>query len=279
MGSGDEAHATGGPADRDWPHGYGEASWWPLVVVVGTVGLYAGVGFAVLAAREEPLVGQTVTAVVLAGGLLAFLGGLAGWTYQGFVSAYWRRVWDDVTARFRWGTALFVCAEVATFAAGFAYYGYIRAGAWPPGRIPHLLTSLVAVNTVLLVASSGTLHVAHVALRAGRRDRFVRALGVTVLLGLAFLIGQAYEYYAFVVVEGFGLAEGAFASAFYGLTGLHGLHVGLGVTMLSVVLLRARRGQYGPDRHASVTAAATYWHFVDGVWLLLVGVLYVGATV
>ena len=281
MGDPGDGHASGGhgPADPDWPHGYGEATWWPIVVVAGVVGIYAGVGLVVLAGLETPLVGPVVGPLVLAGGLVTFLGGVAGWTYQGFVSGYRLRRWTDVTDRFRWGAVLFVCAEVATFGAAFAYYGFVRAGPWPPGHLPDLLSSLVAANTALLVASSGTLHVAHEALLDGRRRRFVGLLGATVLLGLVFLIGQAYEYYEFLVVEGFTPTGGAYASAFYGLTGLHGLHVAFGVTMLAVVLARARYGQYDADRHASVTTATLYWHFVDAVWLLLVAVVYVGAAV
>lgn len=270
---------TGGPADVDWPRGYGEATWWPVVVAAGAVGLYAGVGLLVLAHFDEPVVGRGIGLVAFVGGALVFVGGLAGWTYHGFAARWARREWPDVRDRFRWGTALFLCAEAATFGAGFAYYGFVRAGQWPPGHLPHLLSSLVAVNTGLLVASSVTLHLAHGALTSGRRRRFLGLLGTTLVLGLVFLAGQAYEYYQFVVVEDFVLADGAFASAFYGLTGLHGLHVGLGATMLAVVLLRALRGQFSADRHAAVRTATAYWHFVDAVWLVLVATLYVGAAV
>ena len=82
-----------------------------------------------------------------------------------------------------------------------------------------------------------------------------------------------------LVVEGFGLQTGVFGSAFYGLTGLHGFHVFLGVVMLAVVFGRALRGAYGPGRDTSVATASLYWHFVDAVWLLLVTLLYVGAVV
>jgi cytochrome c oxidase subunit 3 len=102
---------------------------------------------------------------------------------------------------------------------------------------------------------------------------------VTLLLGVVFVGGQVLEYYEFIVNEGFTLTDGVFASAFYGLTGLHGLHVSLGAVMIGIVFIRSMRGQYSADRHVSVTTASMYWHFVDAVWILLVVVLYVGAVV
>jgi cytochrome c oxidase subunit 3 len=173
---------------------------------------------------------------------------------------------------------LFLLSDVATFSAGFVYYAFVRVGAWPPEHLPPLLGSLVAANTLLLLASSVTLHYGHAALESGDRRRFVGLLAVTVALGVVFVAGQALEYYEFVAGEGFTLSSGAFASAFYGLTGLHGLHVCLGVVLLAIVLARALRGEYSAERDASVRTASLYWHFVDAVWVFLVAVLYVGAT-
>jgi cytochrome c oxidase subunit 3 len=173
----------------------------------------------------------------------------------------------------------FLVSDVATFLAGFVYYGFVRVGAWPPTDLPPLLGSLVLVNTLLLVASSFTLHYGHIALEAGRRRAFLGGLGATTLLGAVFVVGQALEYYEFLVEADFTLASGAFASAFYGLTGLHGLHVSLGVVLLAITLGRALRGQYTSDRDTAVRTVSLYWHFVDVVWLVLVAVLYVGAVV
>lgn len=278
----DESHGGGhdhAPVSADWPRGYGESTWWPIVVVAGVAGIYGGAGLLLLANRPDPFVGPALGALALLGGLGVFLGGLLGWNYHGFVSRHRLGLGPGAEGRFRWGVALFIVAEVMTFGSGFAYYAFVRVGPWPPGPLPHLLSSLVAVNTLLLVTSSVTLHVAEGALRDGRRRRFLGLLGATVALGVVFLAGQAYEYYELIVHEGFTLAEGAFASAFFGLTGLHGLHVGLGIVMLSIVLVRAGRGQFSADRHAAVTTASAYWHFVDAVWLILVAVLYVGASV
>ncbi|PSP82240.1 heme-copper oxidase subunit III [Halobacteriales archaeon QS_1_68_17] len=283
MSLADDAEESGGhhlPAVEDWPRGFGEASWWPFVTAFGAAGIYAGAGLSVLGRGEDAVVGTALGPAVVAASVLVFLGGLYGWLYHGFVASFWEHGTDEHASQsLRLGMVLFLASEIATFGAGFAYYFFVRVGTWPPSELPHLLSSLVAANTLVLVASSVTLHLAHVGLRRGDRTRFLRLLGLTLLLGVVFVAGQAYEYYDFVVGEGLTLSGGVFESAFFGLTGLHGLHVSLGAVLLGIVLVRGLYGQYSADRHTSVSTASMYWHFVDAVWLFLVVVLYVGSTV
>jgi cytochrome c oxidase subunit 3 len=248
---------------------------WPFVAAIGAGALYAGLGLAVLATAA----GVVPTALAVAVALLGTVGlsvGLAGWVVEGFLG---ERVARGRRRIYWLATICFLGTDVATFAAGFVYYLFVRVGAWPPAQLPDLLGSLVLVNTTVLLASSATLHYAHHALGAGTQRRFRALLGVTVALGAVFLAGQIYEYYELLVVAGFGLQAGVFGSAFYGLTALHGFHVFLGVVMLAVVFGRALRGAYAPERDTSVTTVSLYWHFVDAVWLLLVTLLYVGAVV
>ena len=276
-----EAPADGGghhlPAVEDWPRGFGEASWWPFVTAVGAAGLYVGAALFVLAGPDSP-VPRLAGPATFVGSTLVLLLGLYGWVYHAFVADFWS---GEVGHRgtLRWGMLLFLGTEVATFGAGFVYYLFIRVGTWPPHELPHLVTSLVLANTAVLVLSSITLHYAHVALLRDRRRRFLRLLGLTLALGLLFLAGQAYEYWAFVVEEGLTLESGIYFSAFYGLTGLHGLHVTMGAVLLAILTVRALYGQYAADRHVSVSTVSMYWHFVDAVWIILVAVLYVGAAV
>jgi len=270
------------PAVEDWPRGFGEASWWPFVTAVGAAGIYIGLALFFLAQGEGSPVGELYGPAVAVVSVGAFLLGLYGWLYHAFVSKFWH---GDVEGHggktLRWGMILFLGTEVSTFGAGFIYYFFLRVGTWPPAgaELPHLVGSLVIINTALLVVSSFTLHFAHVALRKGRRNSFIGLLAVTFLLGAVFIGGQVYEYYEFIVNENYTLTEGAFASAFYGLTGLHGLHVTLGAVLLGILLVRSLLGQYSPERHVSVSTVSMYWHFVDVVWLFLVVVLYVGAEV
>ena len=277
MATTDVAGERGGP-DHDEEHGDGHEhrSRWPLVAAVGAASLYAGVGLWFVGLALVPAVLPVALGVAGAVGLVV---GLAGWAHEAFLADYWAGRPRGESGVYDGGMVLFLVSDVATFSAGFVYYAFVRVGTWPPSDLPPLLGSLVLANTLLLVASSFTLHYAHEALVAGRRRRFLGALGVTTLLGVVFLAGQAAEYAEFVAEEGFTLASGAYASAFYGLTGLHGLHVALGVVLLAIALWRALDGQFDAERDTAVRTASLYWHFVDVVWLVLVVALYVGAAV
>ncbi|AWB27596.1 cytochrome c oxidase subunit 3 [Halococcoides cellulosivorans] len=265
------------PAVRDLPRGYGEASWWPIIAAAGSAVLYLGIGLVILAGRDVGPgvpVGVGVTLI----GAAVFVAGLGGWLYHAFVADWTNKAVHGDGGHLRWGMLIFLLTDVATFGAVYTYYLFVRAGAWPPADLPGgLLGAILAVNTVLLITSSGTFHLAEKRLQAGDHRGFRVGMAATFLLGVVFLGGQALEY-SHLLDEGFALA-GIYGSAFYGLTGLHGLHVALGVLMIGLVLARALRGQFSAERHTGVTTVAYYWHFVDAVWLVLVATLYVGAVI
>jgi cytochrome c oxidase subunit 3 len=279
----EESHEDHGhhlPAVEDWPRGFGEASWWPFVTALGGAGVYVGVALLIMGQGSDPVVSPMAGMAVAVGSVGLFLVGIYGWLYHAFVVHFWDRgINHHSETKLQWGMTAFLGSELATFGAGFMYYFFIRAGTWPPQGLPPLTSSLVLANTALLVASSFTLHWAHVAIRNENRRNFILGLAVTLLLGLVFIGGQVLEYYEFIVHEGFSITSGIYASAFFGLTGLHGLHVSLGAVILGIVFVRALFGQYSAERHVSVSTASMYWHFVDVVWIFLVVVLYVGAEV
>jgi len=285
MSNADETddHSHHLPAVEDWPHGFGEASWWPFVTAISAAIIYAGAAMFILSRGSDPLVPMEYGLGAFALGVVGFIVGLYGWTYHAFIAAYWEE--SSSGTGLRLGMLAFLGSEIATFGAGFVYYFFIRSDVWTEATLPELVVSgdifgnLVIINTVLLLVSSVTLHYAHVALRNSNRRRFLGLLGITLLLGVVFLGGQVFEYYEFIVHEEFGLVGGAFNSAFYGLTGLHGLHVSLGAVLLGIVFVRSLVGQYTAENHTSVTTVSMYWHFVDVVWVFLVLVLYVGAIV
>ncbi|GAA0243958.1 heme-copper oxidase subunit III [Haladaptatus pallidirubidus] len=277
-----EEHGHHLPAVEDWPKGFGEASWWPFITAVGGAGFYIGAALFVLGHGGTNLVGPTIGPAVFIASTAVFLAGLYGWVYHAFVKHFWSRDSREAGVNaLRWGMIAFLGSEIATFSAGFVYFFFIRAGAWPPSgaELPPLLGSLVVINTALLVLSSITLHWAHVELRRNNRSRFLAGLAATLLLGAIFIGGQVYEYYEFIVHEHFTFTGGVFNSAFYGLTGLHGIHVTMGAVLIGIVFVRALYGQYSAERHLSVSTVSMYWHFVDVVWIFLVVVLYVGAEV
>ncbi len=285
----DDGHAHGGghehhlPAVEDWPKGFGEASWWPFIAALGGSGLYVGAALFVLGRGAEPILDPIIGIAVFVLSSLAFMAGLYGWLYHAFIVDFWEGEASGHGFPLKLTMLLFLATEVATFGGGFIYYFFIRADAWanlpPIVTEGNVLNTLVIANTLILIASSVTMHYAHHALLNENRKRFIRLLGATLALGLIFLAGQTYEYYEFIVHYGFGLTDGAYGSAFYGLTGLHGLHVALGAVLLGIVFVRALYGHYSAERHVSVSTVSMYWHFVDIVWVFLVIVLYAGAII
>ena len=107
-----------------------------------------------------------------------------------------------------------------------------------------------------------------------RRQRRLRIwLAATALFGLTFISGQVYEFTDFDR-EGMHLSTGTFGSTFYVLTGLHGVHVTVGIFMLLALLQRSIRGELGPEKAEAVEITGLYWHFVDIVWIVIFTVVY-----
>ena len=174
------------------------------------------------------------------------------------------------------GMLLFICSEVMFFSGLFAAYFTVRAtnSPWPPEGEHfnlHAEPWFAGGLTIVLILSSFTCQFAVWAIRRGDRTGFVRNMSFTVVLGIVFLIGQAYDYSTI----GFGLSDGTFGTTFYTLTGFHGAHVFGGVIMLSVILYRGLAGQFSSQHHDAVEAASLYWHFVDVVWIALFSTLYI----
>jgi cytochrome c oxidase subunit 3 len=130
-------------------------------------------------------------------------------------------------------------------------------------------------NTVILLSSSVTVHFAHTALKDQHRGKLVRWLGLTVVLGIVFLILQVQEYVHAYTELGLTLQSGIYGSTFFLLTGFHGFHVTLGTLILLIQLLRAYKGHFGSDDCFGFEAASWYWHFVDVVWVMLFLFVYV----
>ncbi|MFT7312669.1 MAG: cytochrome c oxidase subunit 3 [Paraglaciecola sp.] len=131
------------------------------------------------------------------------------------------------------------------------------------------------INTVILLTSSITCHIAHVALEEGKRGRLKLALGVTVLLGAVFMVLQVEEYIHAYQELNLTLASGIYGNTFFLLTGFHGLHVSLGAIILFIMLLRIFKGHFSPENHFAFQAASWYWHFVDVVWVMLFFFVYI----
>ncbi len=130
-------------------------------------------------------------------------------------------------------------------------------------------------NTVILLTSSVTVHFAHTAIKDQARSKLLMWLGVTVALGIVFLILQAEEYVHAYQELGLTLSSGIYGSTFFLLTGFHGFHVTLGTFILLIQFLRAFKGHFGAHDCFGFEAASWYWHFVDVVWVCLFFFVYV----
>jgi cytochrome c oxidase subunit III len=144
------------------------------------------------------------------------------------------------------GMIMFLGSEIMLFGSFFTIFFYLRFThhPWPPVGID-VPKKPTGINTAILISSSFTMHWALLAL-------------------------QVHEY----LHLGFTPSTNAYASGFFSLTGLHGFHVFVGATLLSIALLRAIRGHYSAGAHIGLEVTGLYWHFVDVVWIVLYTVVY-----
>src|SRR4051794_4193428 len=171
------------------------------------------------------------------------------------------------------GMLLFIISEVMVFGAFFTAYFFIRIvanDAWPAEGM-ELPKAVAGVNTAILVSSSFTMHWALEGAKRGNRFALQAGITTTFMLGATFLFIQINEY----VHVGFAPSESAQGSIFYGLTGLHGAHVFIGLTLLAMTMVRAFRGHFTPDEHRGVEVPGIYWHFVDIMWIVVFMTVYI----
>ncbi|MCB1676643.1 MAG: cytochrome c oxidase subunit 3 [Halioglobus sp.] len=166
------------------------------------------------------------------------------------------------------GAAAQPMANNGTFAGPQTSLAFAQAHAW--------WAWLPLWNTVVLLSSSFTCHVAHMGILDGDRKKFNLWLGVTVALGALFLCLQVIEYHEAYTQFGLTLNSGIYGSTFFMLTGFHGFHVFMGMTMLLIQLLRSVvGGQFTANDHFGFEASSWYWHFVDVVWVFLFLFVYI----
>ena len=209
-----------------------------------------------------------------------------------------------VDRSFRWGMVWFIFSEVMFFGAFFGALFYARVLSVPwlggvgHGQMTHLLLwpsfhaawpvyvnpnpadfkgpksimqawGIPAVNTLLLLSSGATITIAHWALLKSKRTLMLIAQTCTILLGIAFLCLQVYEYGLAYTEKGLKLNSGIYGTTFFMLTGFHGAHVTIGTIGLVVILYRMFRQDFNRRNHFGFEAMSWYWHFVDVVWLAL----------
>ncbi len=174
------------------------------------------------------------------------------------------------------GIYLFIASEIMLFGSFFTTLFFARVivpqETWPPPDY-ELPVFLALLNTIILVTSSFSMHWALQSIKRNHRAGLIAGLTLTLLLGSTFLLIQIREYTRL----GFSPADSAFASTFFGLTGLHGAHVFVGLNLLAYALIRSIRGHYGPKAHdhLGVEIPGIYWHFVDVMWIVVYVTVYI----
>ncbi|MCK8128418.1 cytochrome c oxidase subunit 3 [Pseudoalteromonas sp. 2CM39R] len=275
---------------------------WPIVGAVALFFIAVGAALTVMDMGKEGGSGVYLLYV----GIAVLLYMLFSWfknvieeSHQGLYSA-------QMVRSFRQGMSWFIFSEVMFFMAFFGalFYARMFSVPWLGGADNNAMTNevlwptfeavwpllntpggtstqamgwqgLPLINTLILLASSVTLHFAHVAMENNKRTPLKVFLGVTILLGVCFLGLQVEEYiYAYNDLN-LTLDAGIYGNTFFLLTGFHGMHVTLGTIILLIVFLRILKGHFTKNKHFAFQAAAWYWHFVDVVWLCLFVFVYV----
>lgn len=279
-----------------------EQSAWPIIGAIGLFLIAFGAGSYVSELNSQ----QGNGGIILLAGIAVIIFMIFGW-FRAVIAESMAGLYSKQMDRsFRQGMSWFIFSEVMFFAAFFGALFYARmiavpwlGGAsnnamtnevlwptfeavWPLVTTPDGTTTqamgwmgLPLYNTLILLTSSVTLHFAHVGLENNKRKALTVWLGLTIILGIAFLALQVEEYMHAYQEMGLTLDAGIYGNTFFLLTGFHGMHVTLGTVFLIVLFFRVLKGHFTPEKHFAFQAGAWYWHFVDVVWLCLFIFVYV----
>jgi cytochrome c oxidase subunit 3 len=208
-------------------------------------------------------------------GLVVILVATGGWLVGNVRERVHGSETPEVAAKFAmW---FFLGTEVVIFGALIARVVVI----WIQSPQLHLVLTkdtasllLVSLNTFILLVSSLCVVLGLSSIESGNQAGLVGWLSATAVLGLAFVVIQGFEFNKLASVDGLIFGSTQFASAFYILTGNHGLHVIIGVIWCLTVIVRAMRGGFTKEEHLGVEVFGLYWHFVDVVWILIFTLVY-----
>ena len=280
-------------------------SHWPLVGAVALFLVALGSGLTVQNMGTDAA-GGVFGKVTLILGFAVLLYMLAGWFSNVITESLSGLYSEQISRSFRQGMSWFIFSEIMFFGAFFGALFYARmisvpwlGGAgnnemthevlwpmfqsmWPLTTTPDGVTTqamswqgLPLKNTVILLLSSVTLHMAHISLEKNQRMALTVWLEITIVLAGFFLFFQAEEYIHAYQEMNLTLQSGVYGNTFFLLTGFHGLHVCLGTIFLIVLLGRVAKDHFTPKDHFAFQAGSWYWHFVDVVWLGLFIFVYV----
>lgn len=241
-------HESHAPAAEEH-HG----SFMPLWLTIGTTLFLLGLLYPALA-----IVGFLIMAASVVGWIREDVHELSGKPFATSSSEY------------LWGAIVLILSEVVIFGILFTFYFWSRAHT--PGFVPDAILHMdmvpIYVNTAILISSGVTVELAKHALKKDSVRGFQAWMGVTLLLGIAFVGGQVLEY-SHLIHEGITPTSSVYGTAFYTLTGVHGLHVVAGVIALGILFGLSFTGFIRKERLSGMEGAFLYWHFVDAIWVLV----------
>src|SRR5262245_57235253 len=184
-----------------------------------------------------------------------------------------QRPWN-LPYRGRVAMAALIIAEASIFTIFVvAYLFYI--GKSLSGPTPREVLETPIFFTICLLSSSLTIHFAGRFLERDRRGAFLGLWLLTIILGGLFLYGTGHEWHRLIYEHGLTISTNLFGTTYYSLVGLHAFHVTAGLVMLCIALMFGLAGRLGGDQFARVGVLSLYWHFVDGVWVVVFTVVYI----
>jgi cytochrome c oxidase subunit 3 len=177
-------------------------------------------------------------------------------------------------SRGRVGMFSLICAESAVFTIFVVAYIYYL-GKSLTGPTPQQVLHVPIFNTICLLSSSLTIHLALSALRQRKSRAFNLFWFVTLSLGAIFLVGTGREWFHLIYDEGLTISTNLFGTTYYSLVGLHAFHVTAGLVGLGVVMILALAGRVQQEHAKHVDVLSLYWHFVDVVWVVVFTMVYI----
>jgi len=172
------------------------------------------------------------------------------------------------------GMLAFLASEAALFCTLIVVYlSYLKVD--QNGPTPAVLSlSLVIATTVCLLASSITVHLAVKSLHSGEHLSFIRWWAATIVLGIVFLLGTAFEWRELIVRHDLTISRNLFGTTYFTLIGFHALHLTGGIVAMLAVLGLTISRLLSTKSRASAELISWYWHFVDAVWVVVFSVVY-----
>ena len=185
----------------------------------------------------------------------------------------------EVTDRTLFGFWVYLMTDLLMFAVLFACYAVLRnnTAGGESGRELFVLP-LALAGTIILLTSSFTCGVAMINARQGKKNQTLLWLGITFILGVAFLALELKEFTEFIH-EGHTMQSNAFLSAFFVLVGTHGLHILSGLLWMAIIMIYTVKRGITSTILRKLSMFSLFWHFLDIVWIFIFTVVYLGAFV